>query len=254
MTDNHLFIVEDLHVAVEGKEILKGVDLRIAKGEVHALMGLNGSGKSTLAHALMGHPKYQVTQGRVLFKGQDLLGLQPDERARQGLFLAFQYPTAIPGVTVMNFLRQALQTVRGHDMPVLEFRKLLREKMGLLEMDQSFAQRYVNDGFSGGEKKRLEILQMVLLQPEMAILDEPDSGLDIDALRVVSEGINRLIGPPLGVLLITHYQRILNYIQPDFVHVLWDGRVVKSGGKELATALEAQGYDWIIKEVQNNGP
>jgi Fe-S cluster assembly ATP-binding protein len=248
MTDDHVFAIKELHVSVEGKEILKGVDLAIKRGEVHALMGPNGSGKSTLANALMGHPLYEVTHGRVLFKGADILGLTPDERARRGLFLAFQYPTAIPGVTMVNFLRSALKAVRGEEVPVRDFRHLLKETMELLKMDESFARRYVNDGFSGGEKKRAEVLQLGILKPQMAVLDETDSGLDIDALRTVSEGINALSGPNLGMLLITHYQRILNYIKPDFVHVLFAGRIVKSGGSELAQELEAKGYDWIAKE------
>ncbi len=248
MTDDRVFAIKELHVSVEGKEILKGVDLAIKRGEVHALMGPNGSGKSTLANALMGHPLYEVTHGRVLFKGADILGLTPDERARRGLFLAFQYPTAIPGVTMVNFLRSALKAVRGEEVPVRDFRHLLKETMELLKMDESFARRYVNDGFSGGEKKRAEVLQLGILKPEMAVLDETDSGLDIDALRTVSEGINALSGPNLGMLLITHYQRILNYIKPDFVHVLFAGRIVKSGGSELAQELEAKGYDWITKE------
>jgi Fe-S cluster assembly ATP-binding protein len=243
-----LFVIEDLHVSIEGKGILKGVSLSINRGEVHALMGPNGSGKSTLANTLMGHPRHQVTQGRVLFKGEDILGLRPDQRAKRGLFLAFQYPTAIPGVTMVNFLRASLKAVRGSDVPVREFRTILKETMDLLKMDESFARRYVNDGFSGGEKKRAEVLQLGILRPEMAVLDETDSGLDIDALRTVAEGVSALMGPSMGVLLITHYQRILNYIKPDFVHVLFAGRVVKSGGPELAQELEAKGYEWITKE------
>ena len=246
--------IRDLHVAVEGKPILKGLSLAVNKGEMHALMGPNGSGKSTLANALMGNPKYEITAGSILLNGTDILELSADERGRKGLFLAFQYPTAIPGVSVANFLRMAL-TARRKEMgiekplPPKEFRALVMEKMALLKMDDSFAGRYINDGFSGGEKKRAEILQMAVLQPEIAILDETDSGLDIDALRIVSEGVNALSGPNLGVLLITHYQRILNYIKPQFVHVLVDGRIVKSGGPELAHELEAQGYDWV-REIQ----
>jgi len=243
-----LFVIEDLHVSIEGKEILKGVSLSINRGEVHALMGPNGSGKSTLANTLMGHPRHQVTRGRVLFKGEDILSLRPDQRAQRGLFLAFQYPTAIPGVTMVNFLRASLKAVRGSDVPVREFRTILKETMELLKVDESFARRYVNDGFSGGEKKRAEILQLGILRPEMAVLDETDSGLDIDALRTVAEGVSALMGPGMGVLLITHYQRILNYIKPDFVHVLFGGRVVKSGGRELAEELEARGYEWIAQE------
>ena len=242
--------IRDLHVAVEGKPILKGLSLAVNKGEVHALMGPNGSGKSTLANALMGNPKYEITSGSVALNGEDVLELSADERGRKGLFLAFQYPTAIPGVSVANFLRMAL-TARRKEMglekplPPKEFRALVKEKMALLKMDDSFAGRYINDGFSGGEKKRAEILQMAVLQPEIAILDETDSGLDIDALRVVSEGVNALAGPNLGVLLITHYQRILNYIKPQFVHVMVDGRIVTSGGPELAHQLESKGYDWV---------
>ena len=253
MSTNPTLEIRNLHVAVEGKPILKGVNLAVRKGEVHALMGPNGSGKSTLANALMGHPRYEVTEGEIIFQGHSILELDPDERARKGLFLAFQYPTAIPGVSVANFLRMALQARRkasGEEkpMPPKEFRALVMEKMALLKMDESFAGRYLNDGFSGGEKKRAEILQMAVLRPEIAVLDETDSGLDIDALRIVSEGVNATVGPDLGVLLITHYQRLLNYIKPHFVHVLVDGRVVKSGGPELALELEKLGYDWVREE------
>jgi Fe-S cluster assembly ATP-binding protein len=243
-----LFVIDDLHVSVEGKEIVKGLDLTIQPGEIHAVMGPNGSGKSTLANAIMGHPRYEVTQGRVLFKGKDILGLSTDERARRGLFLAFQYPRGIPGVTMVNFLRSALRSVRGEDLPVREFRSKLRETLALLKMDEGFARRYINDGFSGGEMKRAEVLQMGILQPEMAVLDETDSGLDIDALRIVAEGINSLMGPERGMLVITHYQRILNYVRPHRVHVLFDGRIVKSGGRELAEELEAEGYERTIAE------
>ncbi len=250
-------VITDLHVAVEGKEILKGVNLTIRKGEVHAIMGPNGSGKSTLAYALMGHPKYKVTSGEILFRGQSILSLQPEERARMGLFLAFQYPTAVPGVSLGNFLRVATNAVRAgrngdggkKPLSVSEFQKLLRQKMDVLKMDRAFASRYVNDGFSGGEKKRAEILQMALLEPQIAILDETDSGLDIDALRIVSEGVNTLSGPNVGILVITHYQRILNYIKPDFVHVLAAGRMIRQGGPELALQLEEKGYDWLLKEA-----
>jgi Fe-S cluster assembly ATP-binding protein len=250
MTRNSTLEIRDLHVSVEGKPILKGVNLTVSKGEVHALMGPNGSGKSTLANALLGHPKYEITKGEIHFQGKSVLEMSPDERARKGLFLAFQYPTAIPGVSVANFLRTALQARRkelGEEKPIppKEFRSLVKEKMALLQMDESFAGRYLNDGFSGGEKKRAEILQMAVLRPEIAVLDETDSGLDIDALRIVSEGVNAVAGPDVGVLLITHYQRILNYIKPHFVHVLVDGRIVKSGGPELAHELEAQGYDRV---------
>jgi Fe-S cluster assembly ATP-binding protein len=250
--------IKDLRVSVEGKLILKGLDLEVKQGEIHALMGPNGSGKSTLAYSLMGHPKYEVEGGEVWLKGQNILELTPDERARLGLFLAFQYPTAISGVSMANFLRTAVNAVRGGEtngngksqvgVPIAEFRKMLTEKMKLLQMDKSFAHRYLNDGFAGGEKKRAEILQMAMLEPEIAILDETDSGLDIDALRIVSEGVNALAGPQMGVLVITHYQRILNYIQPDFVHVMVDGQIVTSGGAELAHELEAEGYDRYVKQ------
>jgi len=236
---------------------LKGVDLTIDKGEVHAIMGPNGTGKSTLAYALMGHPAYTITEGEVLLNGENILELEADERSRKGIFLAFQYPVAIPGVTVANFLRTALNARRKAVNPddkgvsLVEFRKLLKEKMDLLKMDSAFAGRYLNDGFSGGEKKRAEILQMATLRPEIAILDETDSGLDIDALRIVSEGVNALRGPDLGVLLITHYQRILNYIKPDYVHVMLGGRVVESGGPDLALHLEEHGYDWVREKYSN---
>jgi Fe-S cluster assembly ATP-binding protein len=243
-----LFAIEDLHVNVEGKEILKGVNLAVNRGEVHALMGPNGSGKSTLANALMGHPRYQVTKGRVLLNGEDVLPLSADQRARRGMFLAFQYPLEIPGVKVRHFLRMAVKASKAQELSVTEFRKQLFDKMAMLEMDRSFAERYLNEGFSGGEKKRNEILQMAMLEPAMAILDETDSGLDIDALRIVAGGINKLAGPDRGMLLITHYQRILSYVEPQFVHVLFDGRVVRSGGRELALELEAKGYDWIAEE------
>ena len=244
-----LLSVEGLHVSVEGKEILKGVDLTVYRGEVHALMGPNGSGKSTLSHTLMGHPRYQITGGRIVFQGEEITALKPHERARRGIFLAFQYPTAVPGVGVVNFLKTALKSIHGGEISIKDFRKKLKEKMALLGMDEKFASRYVNDGFSGGEKKRCEILQMALLEPSLAVLDETDSGLDIDALKIVSEGIQNLVGPNLGILLITHYQRILNYIKPDVVHVLMDGRVVRTGGRELAEQLEAKGYEWIAKEL-----
>jgi Fe-S cluster assembly ATP-binding protein len=242
-------IIENLKVEVEGRQVLKGVNLAVPKGEVHAIMGPNGSGKSTLANTLMGHPQYKVTEGRVLWKGQNILELSPDERARLGLFMAFQYPVAVPGVSVVNFLRMALKSLRGTDIPVVEFRKLLREKMQLLKVDDAFVSRYLNEGFSGGEKKRNEILQMAVLQPEFAILDETDSGLDIDAVRIVANAVNAMRGPDVGFLIITHYSRILNYIEPDVVHVLVDGRVVRSGGPELAHELEQRGYDWIVQEV-----
>jgi Fe-S cluster assembly ATP-binding protein len=246
--DAPLFAIEGLRASVEGKEILRGVDLTVRRGEVHTLMGPNGSGKSTLANTIMGHPRYEVTAGRILFNGADLTSMTVDERARKGLFLAFQYPIGVPGVVLGNFLRASLKARRQADVPVREFRKQLDETLDLLKMDPEFVRRYVNEGFSGGEKKRAEMLQMALLQPEMAILDETDSGLDIDALRTVAEGINALRRPEMGMLLITHYQRILNYVLPDVVHVLHAGRIVKTGGPELAHELERQGYDWIIKE------
>ncbi|HZQ37222.1 MAG TPA: Fe-S cluster assembly ATPase SufC [Dehalococcoidia bacterium] len=247
MTDKQpLLELRDLHVAIDDKEIVKGVSLTVNAGEIHALMGPNGSGKSTLANTIMGHPRYSVTGGEVLFRGQNILDLPPDERARRGLFLSFQYPTAIPGVTMVNFLRRAVNSVRGEEMPVRQFRTLLQEKMKLLKVDEDFARRYVNDGFSGGEKKKAEILQLGVLQPKLALLDETDSGLDVDALRIVAEGVNAVAGPEMGVLLITHYQRILNYIKPDVVHVLADGRLIKSGGPELAQQIENRGYDWLI--------
>ncbi len=243
--------IKNLHVSIEDKEILKGLSLTINQGEIHAIMGPNGTGKSTLAYTLMGHPNYTVTSGEIIFKGQNILELEPDERSRAGIFLAFQYPVAIPGVTVANFLRSAinarLRVINPDDkgMPIPEFRKMLKEKMTTLKMDHAFAGRYLNDGFSGGEKKRAEILQMAALKPEIAILDETDSGLDIDALRIVSEGVNALSGPDLGVLVITHYQRLLNYIKPNFVHIMLDGRIVESGGPDLALHLEEHGYDWV---------
>jgi len=247
MTDHKdaLFAIDNLHVSVEGKEIVKGITLSIKAGEKHALMGPNGSGKSSLANALMGHPSYKVTQGRIYLLGQDITEMDPDERSRLGLFLAFQYPNAIPGVSVANFLRSALQARQPKDEPVKGFRQLLKKQMAELNVDEAFAARYVNDGFSGGEKKRIEILQMAMLQPRMAILDETDSGLDIDALKVVSEGVNRVCGNDVGVLLVTHYQRILNYVTPDYVHVMVKGQIVRSGGSELAHELEASGYEGV---------
>jgi Fe-S cluster assembly ATP-binding protein len=244
-------VIKNLHAGINGQEILKGVDLTVNQGEVHALMGPNGTGKSTLAYVLMGHPSYEVTEGEVIFKGQNILELEPDERSRLGIFLAFQYPVAIPGVTVANFLRTALNSRRKVEnpadkgMPIPEFRRLLKEKMDLLKMDHSFAGRYLNEGFSGGEKKRAEILQLAALQPEIAILDETDSGLDIDALRIVADGVNALRGGDLGVLVITHYQRILNYIKPDAVHIMLGGQIAESGGPDLALHLEEHGYDWL---------
>lgn len=248
--------IKNLHVNIEGKEILKGLDLTVEQGKVHAIMGPNGTGKSTLAYTLMGHPSYEVTEGEVVFKGQNILELEPDERSRLGVFLAFQYPVAIPGVTVANFLRTAINSRRRAEnpedkgIPIPEFRKLLKEKMAMLKVDQTFAGRYLNDGFSGGEKKRAEILQMATLKPEIAILDETDSGLDIDALRIVSEGVNTLLGRDLGVLVITHYQRLLNYIKPDYVHVMLGGKIVESGGPDLALHLEEKGYDWVREKYE----
>jgi len=245
--------IENLHVAIDGKEILKGVDLTIRQGEVHALMGPNGSGKSTLSYALMGHPNYEVTQGSAKLDGVELFELEPDERAKAGLFLAFQYPTSIPGVTVANFLRHAVTNVRnparleGQDLiPMREFRKELKQEMDDLGMDNDFARRYLNEGFSGGEKKRAEVLQLAMLRPSFAILDETDSGLDIDAVRIVSEGVNRVAAKcGTGVLVITHYQRILTYIKPGFVHILFGGKIVENGGPELVETLEREGYDWV---------
>jgi len=238
--------IENLHIAVGGQGIVRGLTLRVPRGEVHALMGPNGSGKSTLAKVLAGHPDYQVTAGRVLMDGENLLELEPDERARRGLFLAFQYPSEIPGVTIANFLRAALQSrlPDGEELEATDYYAKLYEKMELLGMDRSFTSRAVNEGFSGGEKKRAEILQLAMLEPKYAVLDETDSGLDIDALKTVAHGVNSLRGPDLGILLITHYQRLLNYIVPDYVHVMVGGRIVRSGRKELALELEERGYDW----------
>jgi Fe-S cluster assembly ATP-binding protein len=248
--DNVLLQIENLHASIDNKPILKGLNLTINRGEVHAIMGPNGSGKSTLSHVLMGHPKYQLTQGRIVFKGENIHELSVDERARKGLFLAFQYPVAIPGIPVSKFLRMSMQSVRGKELPIIEFRKQYKEKTELLGINDTFSGRYINEGFSGGEKKRHEILQLLLLQPEMAILDETDSGLDIDALKVVAEGIEKSRSAERGILLITHYQRILNYIQPDYVHVLANGQIIKSGGKELANELETKGYDWVLKQTE----
>jgi Fe-S cluster assembly ATP-binding protein len=234
--------IEGLEVAVDDTPILKGVDLEIPQGEVHALMGPNGSGKSTLAYALAGHPRYEITGGSVMFDGENLAEMEADERAQKGLFLAMQYPVEVPGVSVMNFLRTAVNASRGEEIPVREFAKLFKEKSALLQFDPSFADRYLNEGFSGGEKKRHEILQMALLEPRFAILDETDSGLDVDALRIVSEGVNAQSGPDLGVLIITHYTRILRYIQPDVVHVMFEGKIAQTGGPELAEHLEEKGY------------
>ena len=244
------FEIVDLHVRIEEREILKGLNLTLSKGEVHALMGPNGSGKSTLANALMGNSKYPVTAGKILMKGENVLDMTPDERARKGLFLAFQYPCEVPGVRMANFLRLACNARAGRELEVMEFYSKLEEQMKFLEIDENFMKRYLNEGFSGGEKKRNEILQMMMLQPEFAIMDETDSGLDIDALRIVSRGVNELRGPDLGILIITHYERILRYIKPDFIHIMVDGRIAKSGGADLAAHLEEHGYDWITKEAE----
>ena len=247
-----LLEVRNLHAGVQGNAILEGISLSVGKGEIHAIMGPNGSGKSTLAGVLAGREAYVVTAGEVLYKGKDLLGLPPEERAREGLFLAFQYPVEIPGVTNMYFLKAALNAIRKHrgleELDAMEFIALVKEKMKVIDFDQDLLNRPVNEGFSGGEKKRNEIFQMAVLDPPLAILDETDSGLDIDALRIVAEGVNRLRSPENAVIVVTHYQRLLNYIVPDFVHVLIDGRIVKSGGKELALVLEEKGYDWIRGE------
>jgi len=243
-----LFSFKDVHVEVEGKEVVSGVSLEIFPGEAHAIMGPNGSGKSSLSNALMGHPSYRITKGEATLAGQNLLEMESDERSRAGLFLAFQYPLAIPGVTVANFMRAAVQAHRGKDADMTDFRKMFLAHMQDLDIDKSFATRYLNDGFSGGEKKRIEILQMSMLKPRMALLDETDSGLDIDALKIVAEGINRYHDDTNGVLLVTHYQRLLNYVKPDYVHVMSKGKFVKSGGAELALELEEKGYDWLVTE------
>jgi Fe-S cluster assembly ATP-binding protein len=265
-TTTPMFEIENLHASIDDKEILTGVNLTINQGEIHALMGPNGSGKSTLAYVIAGHPAYEVTEGSIRYFGEDILEMEPDERARKGLFLAFQYPTVIPGVSMANFLRMAVTSVRNaraeasknggsangaevQPFTPREFRRLMREKMALLKMDDTFATRYLNEGFSGGEKKRAEILQMALLEPTMAVLDETDSGLDIDALKVVSEGVNALAGKDMGVLLITHYQRLLNFIKPDYVHIMMEGRIVQSGGPELAHELEAKGYEGLRAQL-----
>jgi Fe-S cluster assembly ATP-binding protein len=246
--------IRNLHVTAEGKEILKGVSLDVEKGSIHALMGPNGSGKSTLANAIMGHPGLEVTEGTITYKGEDITEAAPDERSRMGLFMAFQYPVAIPGVTVAKYLRMIVNAHREatdeEPVKLKEFRNQTEEAMSLTNIPKEFSSRYLNDGFSGGEKKRMEILQLAMLQPEMAVLDETDSGLDIDALRIVAEGVNKFAGPGMGVLIITHYQRILHLIKPDAVHVLFDGRIVKEGGPELVEQLEEKGYGWIREEVE----
>jgi Fe-S cluster assembly ATP-binding protein len=246
--------IRNLHVSVEGEEILKGVDLEVSKGQIHALMGPNGSGKSTLANAVMGHPSFEITAGQIVFQGEDITEADPEERSRAGLFMAFQYPVAIPGVTVAKYLRMALNAhreARGEGQVSLkDFRKLTEEAMSLVNIPKEFSSRYVNDGFSGGEKKRMEILQLAMLRPQIAVLDETDSGLDIDALRIVAEGVNKFAGPEMGALIITHYQRILHLVVPDAVHVMHEGRIVKEGGPELVTELEEKGYGWIREEVE----
>jgi Fe-S cluster assembly ATP-binding protein len=241
--------IQNLHVRTEGREILHGVDLTVKKGETHALMGPNGSGKSTLANTLMGNPVYEVTEGRVLLNGEDLTEADPDERAKAGLFMAFQYPATIPGVSVANFLRMAVNAKREEPIKVKEFGAMLGENMELLRISRDFTSRYLNEGFSGGEKKRAEILQLAMLQPEFAVLDETDSGLDIDALRIVADGVNAMRGEDRGFLIITHYTRVLNYVTPDFVHIMLDGRIAREGGSELADELEEKGYEWVREEV-----
>ena len=246
--------IQNLHVRAGEKQILRGVDLTVDKGEIHALMGPNGSGKSTLANAVMGHPGLEVTEGRIIFRGEDITGADPDERARMGLFLAFQYPVAVPGVTVTKYLRTVMNAHRqahGEEpVPLKDFRQTVEAAMKLTNVPRDFSTRYLNEGFSGGEKKRMEILQLALQKPELAILDETDSGLDIDALRVVANGVNAVAGPDMGVLIITHYQRILHLVQPSHVHVMFQGRIVRAGGPELVDALEAKGYAWITDEIE----
>jgi len=246
-----LFEFKDIHVEVEGKEVVKGVSLTIMPGETHAIMGPNGSGKSSLSNALMGHPSYEIVKGEAYLDGQNIIEMASDERSRTGLFLAFQYPLAVPGVSVANFLRSALQSHRGKDADMSDYRKLLKSEMAALSVDPAFATRYLNEGFSGGEKKRVEILQMSVLNPKVALLDETDSGLDIDALKTVAEGINRYHNADNGILLVTHYQRLLNYVKPDIVHVMMNGKFVKSGGPELALKLEEKGYEWVENENNN---
>lgn len=255
MANSLMLEIKNLHANAGDTKILKGVDLKVNVGEMHVIMGPNASGKSTLARVLAGHPDYTVTAGEVIYEGRNLLELPPEERAREGLFLAFQYPYTIPGVTVAGFMKAAYNALRQHrgleEVDAVEFLQIVKEKLKIVEMDQSYLQRNVNDGFSGGEKKRNEILQMAVLDPKLAILDETDSGLDIDALKIVANGVNKLMNPSKAILLITHYQRVLNYIIPDYVHVLLDGRIVESGGKELAMELEAHGYDWVREQVES---
>jgi Fe-S cluster assembly ATP-binding protein len=240
--------IDNLRVEIDGQEIVKGLDLEVGEGEIHAIMGPNGSGKSTLANVLMGHPRYEVTGGSITFRGEDAFELEPDERAKLGMFLAFQYPSEVPGVSVANFLRTAVNSVREEELGPMDMYRLIQEKMKIMQMDPKFAERYLNEGFSGGEKKRNEILQMLMLEPRLAIMDETDSGLDIDALQVVAKGVNELRGPEFSAVIITHYQRILRYIEPDRVHVMLDGRIVTSGGKDLAHELEDKGYEWVRQE------
>jgi len=244
-----VFEFKDIHVEVEGKEVVNGVSLAIYPGEIHAIMGKNGSGKSSLSNALMGHPSYTITKGEAYLNGESIIDMEADERSRAGLFLAFQYPLAIPGVTVANFMRASLKAQRGKDADMTDFRKLFKAAMANLSIDQSFATRYMNDGFSGGEKKRIEILQMSMLNPSMALLDETDSGLDIDAIKIVAEGINRHHNDANGILMVTHYQRLLNYVKPDKVHVMMDGKFIKTGGPELALKLEESGYEWLSPQT-----
>jgi Fe-S cluster assembly ATP-binding protein len=246
--------IRNLHVTAEGKEILKGLDLEVGRGETHALMGPNGSGKSTLANAIMGHPGLEITEGRISFLGEDITEADPDERSRMGLFMAFQYPVAIPGVTVSKYLRMVINAQREHrgenQIKLKDFRRDTEAAMEMMQIPKEFSSRYLNDGFSGGEKKRMEILQLAMFKPQIAVLDETDSGLDIDALRTVADGVNALTGPGLGTLIITHYQRILHLVEPSFVHVMYDGRIVKQGGPELVTQLEEKGYGWIRDEIE----
>jgi Fe-S cluster assembly ATP-binding protein len=248
--------IEDLHAGIEGKEILKGINLEVNAGEVHAIMGPNGSGKSTMSNVLVGHPKYTVTQGKITFKGQDLLAMTAEERSHQGMFMSFQYPVEIPGVSMTNFMRTAINEKRKalgqQPLSPTDFLKLIKEKRDLVKLDAKFMNRSVNEGFSGGEKKRNEIFQMAMLEPSLSILDETDSGLDIDALRIVADGVNRLKSPETSVIVITHYQRLLDYIKPDIVHVLYHGRIIKTAGPELALELEERGYDWVIKEFEDS--
>ena len=247
--------VKNLHASIGGKEILKGIDLTVKDGEVHAIMGLNGAGKSTLSNVIVGHPAYEVTEGNIIFNGKDLLQLKPEERAHEGIFLSFQQPVEIPGVSMVNFMRAALNAKRKHQgldpMPAGDFLKLMRQKRAIVELDSKLANRSVNEGFSGGEKKRNEIFQMAMLEPKLTILDETDSGLDVDALRIVAEGFNKLRTPESSAIVITHYQRLLDYLKPDVVHVLIDGRIVKTGGPELATEIESKGFDWIVRGIKD---